>query len=169
MNRKSSFLLVLILLVVVYTLGYKLGDSHGYADGYTEGYRYDCKDEIGMLYKRVKAQGKVIEFAQESIRKTIHENDSLRDPATAKRRYDDSVAWRKKYSSDSLKYWKKARDYNRAMYQRLGKSNYRPEYDLPFVQPDGNRSTHLTLLCLKYQLGQSKDYYPECAEGWHLE
>ena len=78
MNKIQVVLLSLAFVAMAFTVGYKVGDSRGYNDGYIEGYLYDCKDEIAALYDQVKSQKKVTEYAQQSIQKTLRENDSLR-------------------------------------------------------------------------------------------
>lgn len=120
MNKIQKLFLVLALVMMAFSIGYKVGDSRGYTDGYNEGYRYDCKDEIAALYEQVKSQKKVTDFAQESIRNVLRENDSLKNPALAKRRYDDSVAWHKQYSEDSIKNFKSARFKNDSLSSLTG-------------------------------------------------
>lgn len=78
MNKIIVVVGIFTIAFISFTVGYKYGDSNGYDAGYTEGYRYDCKEEIAALYNQVKSQKKVTEFAQQSIQKTLRENDSLR-------------------------------------------------------------------------------------------
>lgn len=95
----------------MFTVGYKIGDSRGYSDGYNEGYRYDCKEEIGLLYKQVKSQSKALEYTDSTIKKVMRLNDSLQhkeyfQQQAEKRRkieIEDSLA-RKKYSSFAKRY-----------------------------------------------------------------
>lgn len=105
MNKIQKTFIFLIILFSVATLAYKFGDSRGYEAGYNEGYRYDCREEIAVLYKRVKAQGKLVTFAQESIKGTIVANDSLKRELKRK----DSIDFHRQYSADSALNYKEAR------------------------------------------------------------
>lgn len=165
MNKIQKFFIFFILFLSVAVIAYKIGDSRGYDAGFTEGYRYDCREEIAALYKRVKAQGKLVDFAQKSIKEVIRENDSLRDPSVAKKRYDDSVAASVQYTDDSLKYWKKANSYNDSLYKALGRGKYDPNSSMPFVQPNGQKSPGFIILCMTDSSFMSR---PECRSGWRL-
>ena len=75
----KMFWCVLLGWLIAGFMGYKYGDSVGYAAGYTEGYRYDCKDEIAVIYNRVKSQTAVVDALNAKVKAVIHENDSLKD------------------------------------------------------------------------------------------
>lgn len=105
MNKIQKTFVFLIILFSVATIAYKLGDSRGYEAGYNDGYRYDCREEIAALYKRVKAQGRLVTFAQESIKGTIVANDSLKRELKRK----DSIDFHRQYSADSALNYKEAR------------------------------------------------------------
>lgn len=104
MNKLSITFISLIVLTLVFTVAYKLGDAHGYADGYQEGYRYDCKEEIGTLYNRVKHLSTAVKYTDSTMKHVLRENDSLKNPAYAQKRYDDSIAAWAKYSQDSIEH-----------------------------------------------------------------
>lgn len=105
MNKIQKFFIFFILFLSVAVIAYKIGDSRGYDAGFTEGYRYDCREEIAALYKRVKAQGRLVTFAQESIKGTIVANDSLKRELKRK----DSIEFHRQYSADSALNYKEAR------------------------------------------------------------
>ena len=156
MNKISKFFLGLIILVVVFTLGYKMGDANGYKDGYEIGYRYDCKEEIGTLYKQVKAQSKAVVFTDSALRSVIRENDSLKDKRLYQRRYNDSVAWHKLYSKDSLKYSVVARMYSDSVNAAVG------GYIVNFVNPDGSLCR---MCCERLPIYSS---LVECSDGFDV-
>lgn len=112
MNKIIVVVCIFTIAFISFTVGYKYGDSNGYDAGYTEGYRYDCRAEIASLYEQVKAQRKVSEFARESVKNILRENDSLKNPSKARQRYLDSIAWREQYSRDSVTNYKMARHKN---------------------------------------------------------
>lgn len=85
-------------------LGYKLGDASGYAAGYEEGYRYDCKDEIAVIYNRVKSQTAVVDALNAKVKAVIHENDSLKDKEKFQQYEKDRQRLIKEFSQDSVKY-----------------------------------------------------------------
>lgn len=120
MNKIIVVICIFTIAFISFTVGYKYGDSNGYDAGYKEGYRYDCKEEIAALYNQVKAQKKVTEFAQESIKNILRENDSLKNPAYAQQRYNDSVALHEKYVQDSLRNWKQAQRKNDSLSRLVG-------------------------------------------------
>lgn len=125
MNKIIVVICVFTIAFISFTVGYKYGDSNGYDAGYNEGYRYDCKEEIAALYNQVKSQKKVTDFARESIKNVLRENDSLKNPLYAKQRYEDSLAWRKQYSLDSVENYRRARHMNDSIASVTGNSyNY---------------------------------------------
>ena len=120
MNKLSKILFILGIAMMVFSIGYKIGDARGYEAGYTEGYRYDCREEIGNLYEQVKLQKKVTDFTSENLKKLLHENDSLKNPVYAQKRYEDSLAILRQYSEDSLRNWKDARRKNDSLAKIVG-------------------------------------------------
>lgn len=121
MNKISKNCIILVFFMMAFTIVYKVGDSNGYNDGYKDGYRYDCKDEIANLYEQVKTQKKVTDFAQQSIKKVLRENDSLKNPAYAQQRYKDSVVAHEQYSRDSVKHYRTARHKNDSLASITGR------------------------------------------------
>lgn len=120
MNKTQIFLLIVIFSSLSFVVGHKIGDSRGYEDGYNEGYRYDCKEEIGLIYKQVKAQGKALEYTDSTIKKVMRVNDSLMHKEYYRKRYDDSVKYAKKYVRDSVKYSGYVKRYNDSIAKFLG-------------------------------------------------
>ena len=121
MNKTIKYLLLLSVVIMAFAVGFRVGGAKGYDAGYKEGYRYDCKAEIAALYEQVKSQKKVTDFAQQSIKKVLRENDSLKNPAYAQQRYKDSVAWYEQFSRDSIKHYRIARHKNDSLASITGK------------------------------------------------
>ena len=156
MNKTIGIFLALIALVLTFTVGYKIGDSRGYSDGYNEGYRYDCKEEIGTLYKQVKAHSKALYYTDSSIKLILHENDSLKRQEYYKKRHDDSLTWKNQYSQDSLKYHVVARIYADSLNKAVGGHVYN------IIQDDGKRNVAACLLLKEYK------NIDECKDGFDL-
>lgn len=121
MNKIIVVICIFTIAFISFTVGYKYGDSNGYDAGYKEGYRYDCKAEIAALYEQVKSQKKITDFAQQSIKKVLRENDSLKNPAYAQQRYKDSVVAHEQYSRDSVKHYRTARHKNDSLASITGR------------------------------------------------
>jgi len=100
------FIIAIVWGVISGYVGYKYGDSVGYNDGYNEGYRYDCKDEISLIYKRVKSQSLTIDAMNERVRSVVRENDSLKNIEKFKKYEKDRKAIKKQFEKDSVKYYK---------------------------------------------------------------
>ena len=104
MNKIQKTFVFLIILFSVATLSYKLGDSNGYEAGYTEGYRYDCKDEIAVIYKRVKSQTSVVDALNDKLKAAIHENDSLKNKEKFQQYEKDRQRLMKEFEEDASRY-----------------------------------------------------------------
>lgn len=148
------YIFMVILCGLFFACGYKVGDSSGYKDGYTEGYRYDCKDEIGTIYKQVKAQTKAIAFTDSSMKRILHENDSLKRKEYYQKRFQDSVAILNKFKIDSIKYASVVKAYNDSLSEALGLG-----YSTNFILHDGYVNLSI---CFAY-----KDI-AECQDGFNI-
>lgn len=142
MNKIQFVFVCLAFVAMAFTIGYRVGDSRGYEAGYIEGYRYDCREEIANLYDQVKANRKFIESANETIRNTLRENDSLKNPQLYQKRYQDSLNFAARFSADSAKNWKRARRQNDSIMKALGKGYGYAN----FIQPDGRVNIGLCML-----------------------
>ena len=131
MNKTSWVSLVLVGLVLAFTLGYKMGDSRGYADGYNEGYRYDCKEEIGLLYKQVKSQSKALDYTDSTIKMVMRLNDSLRSKEEFQRIAEERLERERVDSINRAKYSKYAARYSDSVNNEVG------GYVSNFVMADG--------------------------------
>ena len=131
MNKTSILLLVSVFSVLMFTVGYKIGDSRGYSDGYNEGYRYDCKEEIGQLYKQVKSQSKALEYTDSMIKNVMRMNDSLRNKEEFQRIAEERLERERVDSINRAKYSKYAARYNDSINKKVG------GYVNNFVMEDG--------------------------------
>ena len=104
MNKIQKTFVFLIILFSVATLSYKLGDSNGYEAGYTEGYRYDCKEEIAVIYNRVRSQSGTVESLNKKVSSVIRENDSLKNKEKFQLFEKERQAWQLQLKKDSIKY-----------------------------------------------------------------
>lgn len=154
--KTKYYIFMVILCALFFVCGYKYGDSRGYEDGFNEGYRYDCKDEIGTLYKQVKANSKALEFTDSSMRKILHENDSLKRQEYYKKRHADSLAWLDQFSKDSLKYSVVAKKYSDSLNKVVG------GHVLNIVQSDGKRNLFACMMFKEYRELQ------ECKDGFNI-
>lgn len=120
MNKTQIFLLIIIFSALFFIFGYKFGDARGYEDGYNEGYRYDCKEEIGLIYKQVKAQGKALEYTDSAVRYVMRENDSLKKKETYQRMEAERIEREHVDSLNRSKYSKYAARYNDSINKKVG-------------------------------------------------
>lgn len=159
MNKTSRTLLALIILCVTFIVGYNIGGYRGFKQGYNEGYRYDCKEEISAIYKRVKSQSEIVRSLRAQSIRNQFENDSLKDNEKFKQRQvlremyqEESNRRREKFVRDSVEYFEDVVRYN----DSLGSSSvgYR------LVRFDGTASTET---CETFDL-----HIPECRPGWHI-
>ena len=157
MNKTSKILLVFILVTLAFTCGYKVGDSRGYADGYNEGYRYDCKEEIAELYERVRSQSKALEYTDSSMKRILHQNDSLMHKEYFQKRHADSVARVERQLADSVRYHVVAKKYNDSLCSALGM-----KYPTNFVLENGMVNRTLCLFVNDFK------GLAECGEGFDL-
>lgn len=120
MLQSRYYIFMVILCALFFTCGYKIGDASGYKDGYEYGYRFDCKEEIGDLYKQVKNQSQALKYTDSAIKKVSHLNDSLMRKEYFQKRFQDSVKWRENYSFDSLKLSTVSRKYADSINNAVG-------------------------------------------------
>lgn len=162
MNKIQKFFIFFILVISVATVAYKVGDSRGYEAGYNEGYRYDCKDEIAVIYKRLKAQTKTMDSMNDVVRRTMVENDQLKNSERYRKGREnyyrdrakaDSV--RAKFVSDSIKYHKVAMRYEDSLANLTGFRG--------IVRADGSADSAICALWSD-DLGN----LAECKPGWHV-
>ena len=146
---------MVVLCALFFACGYKIGDAGGYKAGYEEGYRYDCKDEISTLYSQVKATSKALNYTDSSLKKILHENDSLKRKEYYQKRFNDSLAYSRQFNKDSVKYSSVARIYSDSLNNAVGGSV------LNIIQPNG-RVNRVCLLLSKYR------DLPECKDGFDI-
>ena len=132
MNKTSILVLVSVISVLMFTVGYKNGDSRGYSDGYNEGYRYDCKEEIGLLYKQVKSQSRALEYTDSTIRKVQRINDSLMHKEFFQRQAEKRIEIAREDSMNREKYSSFAKRYNDSIARHVGE-----KYPTNFILEDG--------------------------------
>lgn len=154
MNKTSLTFLALVCVVLAFTVGYRIGDSRGYTDGYNEGYRYDCKEEIADLYKRVKNQSKALDYTDSTIRLILRENDSLKRKEHYQKRHEERLDYLKRFADDSVKYYKYVKKYNDSL-QRVIEPHINN-----LVRADGSVDQGV---CMFFEID-----IPECADGWHI-
>lgn len=147
----KMFWCVLLGWLIAGYMGYKYGDSVGYAAGYEEGYRYDCKDEIGLIYNQVEAQSKAIAFTDSALKKILHENDSLKRQEYYKKRFEDSLVIANQFSIDSVRYSKVARQYSDSLNNAVG------GHVTNIIQADGKVNRVCVLLSKYRSLNECKD------------
>ena len=104
MNYFKFYFIVFFVSVSFFFVGYKVGDSSGYAEGYEEGYRYDCKDEIAVIYNRVKSQTAVVDALNDKLKAAIHENDSLKNKEKFQQYEKDRQRLMKEFEEDASRY-----------------------------------------------------------------
>lgn len=114
------YIFMVVLCALFFACGYKIGDAGGYKAGYEDGYRYDCKDEISTLYSQVKATSKALNYTDSSMKKILHENDSLKRKEYYQKRFNDSLAVLNNFSSDSVKFAVAVKKYNDSLSKSLG-------------------------------------------------
>lgn len=157
MNKTSKILLALIILCVTFVLGFKLGGYRGFQQGYDEGYRYDCKEEIAAIYKRVKSNSKYLDVTNKKIRQVWRENDSLKNKEMywriGKKQKDEEKEYLRQYSEDSVKYSGRVRKYNDSLSKVYGVVNP--------ILPNGRVNAGFCMVKGKNA--------PECRPGWHIE
>lgn len=151
----KMFWFVLLGWLISGYMGYKIGDARGYKDGYEIGYRYDCKDEIGVIYNQVEAQSKAIAFTDSALKKILHENDSLKRQEYYKKRFEDSLVIANQFSIDSVRYSKVARQYSDSLNKAVG------GHVTNIIQADG-KINRVCILLSKYR---SLD---ECKDGFDI-
>lgn len=156
MNKTSKIFLSLIALVLTFIVGYKMGDAHGYSDGYEVGYRYDCKEEIATIYSQVKAQTKAIAFTDSSMRRILHENDSLKRKEYYQKRYEDSIALVNTFMLDSVKYSKVAKKLSDSLSLAVG------SYPINVIQSNGKRNYFICNFNEKFKK------VAECQDGFDI-
>ena len=100
--QSRYYIYMVFLCALFFVCGYKIGDASGYRDGYEYGYRFDCKEEIGDLYKQVKNQSQALKYTDSAIKIVSHLNDSLMRKEYFQKRFQDSVKWRENFSNDSV-------------------------------------------------------------------
>lgn len=131
---------MVILCALFFACGYKIGDATGYNEGYEMGYRYDCKDEIGLIYKQVKAQGVALDYTDSTIKKVMRVNDSLMHKEYYQKRFAEKIKSKEKFRQDSLKYSVYAKRYNDSIARYFGE-----KYPTNFILDDGRVNV---LLCV---------------------
>ena len=159
MNKTSILLVVLSVSFIVFVVGYKVGENIGYNDGYDVGYRYDCKDEIAAIYKRVKSQSEIVcSLRAQSIRNQF-ENDSLRQNERFKYRQvlremynEESERRKQKYLRDSAIYYPYVVKYRDSLVDVYGLRG--------IIRNDGSSNLEV---CEIWKLEA-----PECRPGWHI-
>ena len=109
--QSRYYIYMVFLCALFFVCGYKIGDASGYRDGYEYGYRFDCKEEIGDLYKQVKNQSQALKYTDSAIKIVSHLNDSLMRKEYFQKRFQDSVKWRENFSNDSVQLYKVSRKY----------------------------------------------------------
>ena len=153
--KTRYYIAMVVLCALFFACGYKYGDSRGFLAGYNEGYRFDCKDEIFTLYEQVKATSKALNYTDSSMKKILHENDSLKRKEYYQKRHDDSVRIWNQYSIDSVKYHVVARKYADSLNKAVG------GYVGNIIQDNGR----VNPICVLF------DFYknlPECQDGFNL-
>lgn len=157
MNKASIWLVGLSVSLIVFVVGYKVGESLGYNQGYDVGYRYDCKEEIAAIYKRVKSNSLYLDAANKKIRQVWRENDSLKNKEMyqriSKKIEDREKEYLRQYSEDSVKYGRRVRKYNDSLSKVYGVVNP--------ILPNGRVNAGFCML-------KGKNV-PECRPGWHIE
>ena len=118
--KSKYYIFMVILCAVFFACGYKIGDATGYNDGYEMGYRFDCKEEIGLIYQQVKAQGVALNYTDSTIKKVMRVNDSLMHKEYFQKRFAESVKRKKQYIQDSIKYSSFVKRYNDSIAEYLG-------------------------------------------------
>lgn len=136
--------------------GFKYGDSKGYEAGYNEGYRYDCKEEIATIYSQVKAQTKAIAFTDSSMRRILHENDSLKRKEYYQKRFEDSIAFANSFALDSIKYAKAAKQLSDSLCEAVG------SYKTNVIQANGQRNYFVCTVMERFKK------LPECQDGFDI-
>ena len=131
MNKTSILLVVLSVSFIVFVVGYKVGENIGYNDGYDVGYRYDCKEEIGLLYNQVKSHSRALEYTDSTIKKVMRLNDSLRNKEEFQRIAEERLERERVDSINRAKYSKYAARYNDSINKKVG------GYVKNFVMEDG--------------------------------
>lgn len=161
MNTRTYFF-ILIFTAVSFVLGFKIGDSRGYVAGYNEGYRYDCKEEIAVIYNRLKAQTKTIDSMKDVVRRTMVENDQLKNSERYRKGrenyFRDRVkadSLRSRFVTDSIKYHKVAMRYEDSLANLTGFRG--------IVRADGFADSAICALWSE-DLGN----LAECKPGWHV-
>ena len=147
----KMFWCVLLGWLIAGYMGYKYGDFRGYEAGYNEGYLYDCREEINVLYDRVRNQTKALNFTDSAIKFVIHQNDSLMRKEYYQKRYLDSLNSHSRYSIDSLRYHKVAKIYSDSLNKAVGGSF------LNIIQADGQVNRVCALLPKYRDLVECKD------------
>ena len=145
-----------VLCALFFACGYKVGDSSGYKDGYNEGYRYDCKEEIGDLYKRVKNQSQALKYTDSVIKVVYHLNDSLMRKEYYQKRFEDSLKWIKRYSKDSVSLYKLSREYADSLNKATG------GLIKNIVQDDGTMNLFGCFV-------EPYKKIPECQDGYNMQ
>lgn len=159
MNKTSRTLLALIVLCVTFIVGVKIGGYRGFKQGYDEGYRYDCKEEISAIYKRVKSQSGIVRTLRAQSIRNQFENDSLKNNEQFKQRQvlramylEEAERRKQKYLSDSVKYYPYVVKYRDSLVDVYGLRG--------IVKNDGSPNLDL---CEVWKLKA-----PECRPGWHI-
>lgn len=152
--KTKYYVFLVILCALFFVCGYKYGDSMGYEDGYNEGYRYDCKEEIGLLYKQVKANSIALDYTDSTIKRVYRENDSLKNKELYQKRFERKLQYEKKFAKDSVKYAKYVKIYNDSLMRVV-----EPHLS-NIVRPDGSAND---MACLFFDLK-----IRECEYGWHI-
>lgn len=159
MNKTSRNLLALIILCVTFIVGFKIGGYRGFKQGYDEGYRYDCKEEISAIYKRVKSQSEIVRSLRAQSIRNQFENDSLRQNERFKYRQvlremynEESERRKQKYLRDSAMYYPYVVKYRDSLVDVYGLRG--------IIRNDGSSNPEL---CEIWKLEA-----PECRPGWHI-
>lgn len=118
--KTKYYVFMVILCALFFVCGYKYGDSMGYEDGYNEGYRYDCRDEIALLYKRVKSQSTAIDAMNAKTRVLARENDSLKHKEKYYLFAKERLQLQKQFKKDSVIYYKSVRAVNDSLTKVTG-------------------------------------------------
>lgn len=150
------YIFMVVLCVLFFASGYKVGDSSGYQNGYEVGYRYDCKEEIATIYSQVKAQTKAIAYTDSSMRRILHENDSLKRKEYYQKRFEDSIAFANSFSLDSIKYAKAAKQLSDSLCEAVG------SYKTNVIQANGQRNFFVCTVMEKFKK------LPECQDGFDV-